>query len=366
MSVYPLVFGVKLRLTKVNSCGLPLAGPANRIVTDGFVTANFTPQMKDAADLDQNNAEGLICVTERTAPQRKRWQLALELCNVDTGVIGLLTSWEQLLDWNDNPNGFQDSESVESDLGVAIEIWTGGKSSSDCPAQLTDTIFTNPGTGLSYGYMLAFGTEFQLGNVNVGAQVSTLTLTGITFAGPQWGKGPYNVAATDINNTPGRLLTPTNDDSQLIMFRTPVPPPDNTPAGVPAPLAISALFTGTTYYFGGPSAAPAATVAPEQAAGATFPLTITGTPTGGDVPLSITSENFPQTDNVTILYNSTAAEALAAIIAADEENFNTSNVWVTGGPLPTTALSLNFADPTIIVALGTPALTGGTSPTATI
>lgn len=366
MSQYPLVFGVKLRLTKVNSCGLPLAGPANRIVTDGFVTANFTPQMKDAADLDQNNAEGLICVTERTAPQRKRWQMALELCNVDTAVISLLTSWEQLLDYADNPNGFQDSESVESDLGVAIEIWTGGKAATDCPPQITDNIFSNPGTGKNYGYMLAFGTEFQLGNVNVGAQVSTLTLTGITFTGPQWGKGPYNVAGTDSSGTPGRLLTPTNDDSQLLMFRTPVPPPDNTPAGVAAPLAISSIFTGSTYYFGGPSAAPAADVAPEQAAGSTFPLTITGAPTGGNFQFSIASDNFDQVDDVTILWDSTAAAAVAAVIASDEENFNTSNVWATGGALPTTPISLQFADPTITLTLGTVAFTGGTSPTATV
>jgi hypothetical protein len=367
MSQYPLVFGVKLRLTKVNSCGLPLAGPANRIVTDGYVTANFTPQMKDAADLDQNNAEGLICVTERTAPQRKRWQLALELCNVDTGVISLLTAWEQLLDYADNPNGFQDSMSVESELGVAIEIWTGGKAATDCPPQVNDDIFSNPGTGKNYGYMLAFGTEFQLGNVNVGAQVSTLTLTGITFPGPQWGLGPYNVAAIDANGTPGRLLTPTNDDSQLLMFRTPVPPPDNTPAGTPAPLEISSIFTGTTYYFGGPSNASAATVAPEQPAGTTDALTITGSPTGGDVVIEITSDNFPQTDTVTIAYNSTAAEAAAAIIAADEENFNETNVWVTGGPLPATPLSVNFSDPTITATVVTPVgLTGGTDPTATV
>lgn len=366
MSQYPLVFGVKLRLTKVNSCGLPLAGPANRIVTDGYVTANFTPQMKDAADLDQNNAEGLICVTERTAPQRKRWQIALELCNVDTAVIGLLTSWEQLLDYADNPNGFQDSESVESELGVAIEIWTGGKAPTDCPVQTSDAIFSNPGTGKNYGYMLAFGTEFQLGNVNVGAQVSTLTLTGITFTGPQWGRGPYNVAGTDSSGTPGRLLTPTNDDSQLLMFRTPVPPPDNTPAGIAAPLAISSIFTSTTYYFGGPSAAPAADVAPEQPAGSTFPLAITGTPTGGDVQLEITSPNFPQIDYVVIPWNSTATAAVAAIIAADEENFNETNVWASGGPLPTSPVSLQFADADVVVALGTIALTGGTSPTATI
>lgn len=358
MSQYPLVFGVKLRLTKVNSCGLPLAGPANRIVTDGFVTANFTPQLKDAADLDQNNAEGLICVTERTAPQRKRWQMALELCNVDTGVIALLTSWQQLLDYADNPNGFQDSESVESDLGVAVEIWTGGKSATDCPAPTTDDIFSNPGTGKQYGYMLAFGTEFMLGNVNVGAQVSTLTLTGITFTGPQWGKGPYNVAAIDSSNTAGRLLTPTNDDSQLLMFRTPIAPPENTSSGAPAALAISTLFTGTNYYFGGPSNAAPIDIAPEQGSAEGWTFALTGTPTGGTQGLKVDGLEAE------ISATSTAAAAKTALVALDD-GYTASDFTVTGGPLPGTALVI-ATDFDADLELGTNALTGGTAPAATL
>jgi hypothetical protein len=354
MSVYPLVFGVKLRLTKVNSCGLPLAGPANRIVTSGFVTANFTPQLKDAADLDQNNAEGLICVTERTQPQRKRWQLALELCSVNTGVIALLTSWEQLLDYADNPNGFQDSESVESDLGVAIEIWTGGKSDTDCPEQLTDSIFSTAGTGKQYGYMLAFGTEFMLGNVNVGAQVSTLTLTGITFTGPQWGKGPYNVAGTDVNGTPGRLLTPTNNDSQLLMFRTPVAPPADTPGAEPAALAISTLFTGTTYYFGGPANAPAAEVAPAQGSAESHTLTLTGgPPTAGTIGVKVNGLEAP------ITFNSTAAAAKTLLVALDD-GYTASDFTVTGGPLPGTPLVI-ATDFDADIEIGTNSLTPTTT-----
>lgn len=352
MSQYPLVFGVKLRLTKVNSCGLPLAGNSNRIVTDGFVTANFTPQMKDAADLDQNNAEGLICVTERTAPQRKRWNLALELCNVDTGVIALLTSWEQLLDWQDNPNGFQDSESVESELGVAIEIWTGGKAADDCPAPTTDDIFSNPGTGKKYGYTLAFGTEFQLGNVNIGAQVSTLTLTGITFAGPQWGRGPYNVAALDADNTPGRMITPTNNDSHLRMFRTPIAPPENTPAGTPAALAISALFTSPNFYFGGPSNAPAADTAPEQASAEGHTVSF-GAATAGTGTLLVDG-----LETGTIAYNANDAAVKAAIVALDDGH-DASDVTVTGGPLPAAITVATTWDADIEPGTAT-GLTGGT------
>jgi hypothetical protein len=351
VSQYPLVFGVKLRLTKVNSCGLPLAGAANRVVTDGFVTANFTPQMKDAADVDQNNAQGKICVTERTEPQRKRWSFALELCNVDTAVIALLTSWEQLLDYLDNPNGFQDSMSVESDLGVAVEIWTGGKAEDDCVTPTTDDIFTNPGTGKRYGYTLAFGTEFQLGAVNIGATVSTLTLTGITFAGPNWGRGPYNVAQIDDQGTAGRMLTPMNNDSHLRMFRTPIAPPDNTPSGVPAALAIQSVFTGTNYYFGGPSGAPAIDVAPEQGSSEGHTLNF-GAATAGTGTILVDGN-----PTAAIAYNANAAAVKAAIVAIDDGH-TANDVTVTGGPLPAAVTISTTWDADIEPGVAT-GLTGG-------
>lgn len=351
MAIFPIVRGKKLRLTKVNSCGLPLEGPANRIVTDGFVTAHLTPQMKDADDLEQNNADGRLCVTDRTPPQRKRWTIALELCNVNTGVITLLNAWEQLLDYADNPNGFQDQTDVETDLGVAVELWTGGKSDDDCPSPEDDTIFTNPGTGLKYGYMLLFGTEFSMGDVTVGAQVSTLTLSGISFPGPQWGRGPYNVAAIDANNTPGRMLTPTNQDSHLRIFRTPIAPPDITNGGEPEPLAITSLFTGTDYYFGGPSNAPSIDVAPEQGSEEGHAIDF-GAATAGTGTVLVDGN-----ETGAIAFNATAATVKAAIVAIDDGH-TADDVTVTGGPLPAAVTVVTTWDADIEPGTAT-GLTGG-------
>lgn len=352
MSVFPLVKGTRLRLTKVNSCGLPLEGPANRIITDGFVTAHLTPQMKDADDLEQNNAEGRICVADRTPPQRKRWTIALELCNVNTGVITLLNSWEQLLDYNDDPNGFQDQTDVESDLGVAVELWTGGKSIDDCPLPLDDDIFTNPGTGLKYGYMLLFGREFTLGDVTVGAQVSTLTLSGISFPGPQWGRGPYNVAALDAQNTPGRMLQPTNADSHLRIFRTPIAPPPVTNGGEPEALSITSLFVDPNFYFGGPSNAPAADAAPEQGSEETHDVSF-GAATAGTGSLIVDG-----LETAGIPFNANNAAVKAAIVALDDGH-DASDVTVTGGPLPAAVHVATTWDAVIEPGTAT-GLTGGT------
>jgi hypothetical protein len=141
MATFPLVRGLKLRATLVNSCGLPIAGPANTMVTDGYVSASLTAVMNDAEELEQKNAEGRVCVSDRTPPERKHYTVELELCNVSTGLISLFSGWEQILDYNGDSVGFQDATQV-SEYGVVIEIWTGGRSDDDCPAPTDDSIFS--------------------------------------------------------------------------------------------------------------------------------------------------------------------------------------------------------------------------------
>jgi hypothetical protein len=268
VSTFPLLKGVKLRATKINSCGLPIAGPANRLVTDGFVSVNMAQEMKDANEIEQLNAEGKVCVADRTPPQRKRYNVDLELCQVNTGLISMFSGWEQVLNWDDEPVGFRDQKDVDADYGVAIEVWTGGRADEECPVQDTDDIFQNPGSGKSYGYLLFGGVEWRISSdINITADVTTITVSGITIAMGQWGRGPYNVVATDASNTPGRLLDPLNADQHLYLERTPIAPPTSTPGDEPVALAVSSIFQNPDYYFGGPVGAPAAAVAPEQPAG---------------------------------------------------------------------------------------------------
>lgn len=264
MSVWPIVKGTRMRVTKINACGLPIAGAGNRLVTDGFVTFTISAVMKDADELEQVNAEGRTCVTDRTPPTRKYYKVDAELCNVNTGLITMINGWEQVLDYKADSVGFRDDKDVESDYGVALEVWTGGKADDDCPLQEVDDIFANPTSGKQYGYFLIGATEFTLGDITIGAQVSTLTLSGISVVMSQWGRGPYNVVSTDASNTPGRLLVPMNATQHFMVQRTPIPPPAVTPGAEPVPLDIAAIFIFPNFYFGGPGGYPAADVAPDQ------------------------------------------------------------------------------------------------------
>ncbi|AYB70562.1 major tail protein [Mycobacterium phage Serendipitous] len=266
MTTFPLVKGTRLRATKVDSCGKPIAGPRNRLVTSGFVTLGLTAVMREAQDLTQDNAEGKECVSDRTAPERRWYTPALELCNVNPGLITMFTGWENLLDADDEVIGFRDQKEIESDYGIALEVWTSGKSEDDCgDIPTTDAALLDTSSGRKYGYFLFAGTEWTLGDITIGATVATLTLTGRTIAMPNWGKGPYNVQ-DDGTGTASRLLVPTSKKEHLTVFRTPIAPPEPTEGSQPVPLATSTVFVDPDFYYGGPAAEPAADVAPEQPA----------------------------------------------------------------------------------------------------
>lgn len=261
---FPLVKGTRARFTKVNGCGMPVAGTRNRLVTSGYVSLGLTAVTREATDLTQDNAEGKECVTDRTEPERRWYTPALELCQVDPEVVTMFTGWETILDANGEVIGFQDDKKIESEFGIAMELWTSGKSAEDCPdLPETDAILTATGSGRKYGYFLFAGTEWVPGDITIAASVATLTLTGRTIALPHWGKGPYNVMENDAG-VAARLLTPMNKTAHLRVFRTGIAPPPVTDGAVA--LATSTIFTTPDFYYGGPTDEPPAEIAPPQVA----------------------------------------------------------------------------------------------------
>jgi len=262
------VKGTRLRATKIDSCGRPIAGPRNRLVTSGYVSLTLTPVMREAQDLTQDNAEGKECFSDRTAPQRRWYTPALELCNVNTGLLSMFTGWETLLDLGATPApvGFRDQKDVEVDFGIALELWTAGKMDDDCPEPPTeDSYLAAAGSGRSYGYFLFGATEWTPGDLSIGANVSTFTLTGRTIAMPAWGIGPYNVQE-DADGDARRLIHATTKKEHLTALRTKIAPPAETAGNEPVALGTTTVFTGVNYYYGGPANEPPIAVAPPQAA----------------------------------------------------------------------------------------------------
>lgn len=222
----PVVRGKRLRATRVGNCGLPIAGESSSIVTDGFVTVSLTRVMKDAEDLEQQNADGQVCVADRTAPELKWYEFSAEFCAVDPELLSFFTDDPVVLDYAQRPVGFRSSKRVKVNEGAAVEVWT-GVGADDCEDTPDDDAALEAGANATrYGYfLLPWVKEATMGDFEIGSSVMTFTVSGITGVGTKWGRGPYDVVPLDEINTPGRLLTPMGKDQHLHFQSTTIAPP---------------------------------------------------------------------------------------------------------------------------------------------
>lgn len=237
-----IVRGKRIRLTRVDSCGMPIPGVKNQLVTNGFITVKLTQEMKDADDLEQTNADGLICVADRTAPQIKWTNVELELCDVDPETLSILTGLPQVLDYANKPVGFRVSANVQTEQGFALELWA-GTSQESCAEPEDDKILTQSVGSIEYGYFLLPAViEGVLGDFEVGAKVTTITVKGRATNGVRWGKGAYDVVTIDENGTAGRLIDPIKVQEFTHFQTTTVKPPEVTNGAVA--LALPSPYYG--------------------------------------------------------------------------------------------------------------------------
>lgn len=236
-----VVRGKRLRATQVDRCGLPQAGDGASIVTKGFVTVRFANVWKDAEDLEQTNADGENCVSDRTPPELKWTTVEVVFCDVDVELFHFFTGNTMILDYDDNPVGFWQDKQVNTEFGAALELWS-GTGGADCEEPTDDSVLEGTAAIRKYGYWVAPAViEATLGDIELGASVATFTLTGRAVSAPMWGKGPYDVVAQDGDNTPGRLLTPIGKNRPWGMLTTSVEPPAVTDG-------VAALELPSPYY----------------------------------------------------------------------------------------------------------------------
>lgn len=366
MANIPVFKGTKLRATLTDACGKPIEGAAKRLVTDCWVGVKVDPEMKQAEEIEQQNAEGGVIFSDRTAAERKRNNVNLELGGVDPDFWALLASYIRVLDYAGNPIGVKDRKKVENEFGVSLEFWTAGRTDKDCAVPTSDAGLASTGSNKTYGYLHLVATEFfNTSGFDIRASVTPVSMTGITIPPVGWGRGPYNVQEIDSAGTPGRLLVPAyeeDEDNHVTFFRTKVPPPAVTNGAVALDLTGPGKFTGTTYYYGDANhnTTLAADVAPSQEDVSGYVLAFTGTPNGGSHDIVVTGAPTP----AVIPWNATNTSAKT--LFANLDDGHTASEWtVTGGALPGSPLTivppvgvhLSLGDNDLTASSGTPAAT---------
>lgn len=225
------VRGKAMRVTKVDACGRPVYGDDTSVVTDGFVTINFTANIEDGEEINVTNAAGARCVYEPACSTLLGYEVEIEFCRVDPALFALMTGQEAIVDpETGDAIGFKVCTDVSMcGEGFALEVWTGSPNAANaCDSDQADAV---PG-----GYILlpflqggTFG-DFTIENAEV-----TFTLQGAnTKDGSAWGAGPHPVEYNPETSSLGPLRSTTvTSCDHLIVMQTTVAPP--TPYCGPVP-----------------------------------------------------------------------------------------------------------------------------------
>lgn len=214
--------GTRMRVTKVDACGAPIFDTGScSIVTKGFVSVERTAQFVDPDEFQVKNANGDLCINERTPALFQWYNLVINFCEVDPELLNLLTGSPLVLDdtaVTPRSVGWRTREGANVNANVAIEIWTklGGQA---CVGGL-----------VQYGYFLMpLVVEGVVGDVTIeNGPVSFSVTQARTKGGAGWGVGPYDVLNKLAAPTgPSPLLTAmTAADHDHFQMTTLAPPAD--------------------------------------------------------------------------------------------------------------------------------------------
>lgn len=205
---FTVVRGKRARITRLTETLSPAPTSENcrYVVTSGYISVGFTAAVEAGDEITQPNANGDLCVNERSNDQFQRWELSIDWCEVDPDAFEMIAGYPLEVDGAGDSVGFRTPEG-QLDANFGLELWTG-----------------IGGTATSYGYLLlpAVGSAL-LNSFTVENGSATFTTDAVTKGGNQWGTGPYNVI--DHGSGAQKLAVAMATDEHLLMRTTTVAPP---------------------------------------------------------------------------------------------------------------------------------------------
>lgn len=211
--------GHTVRVIKLDACGVVLTGVTScKIVSTGFVRVNRTAEYEEADEFIVKNANGDICVNERTSPVLKWLNLEIQFCSVDPEMFNLVSGAPLVMDDQATPVaiGFRTREGVIPSVNFALELWS----------RTTGTACA--GGSVQYGYYLApWVVQGTIGDLVFENGPISFTVNARTKAGSPWGVGPYKVwnEYLPVPATPAKLVSAITATDHDHLQLTTMPPP---------------------------------------------------------------------------------------------------------------------------------------------
>jgi hypothetical protein len=217
-----------MRLTRLDECcaPLPALAPCAYLVTKGFVSVAYSPEISEAEEIEVKNAAGEICISDPGCDVLKWINTTLSMCAVDPDVLNFVTGAPAVLNTSGNTVGNRIQAGSACATNFALEVWT------DIPLeQCTD--------GKEYGYFLAACVGGGiLGDWTIENDALNLELNAKARSGTGWGVGPWDVDNSTIPPAAvvaGPLLLPMGPLDILDLHKTTIAPPAVTVGCQPMP-----------------------------------------------------------------------------------------------------------------------------------
>lgn len=213
----------RVRVTLLDSCGVPDESACSTVSTKGIVTVEQTYEWEDREEFFQKNGDGEYCAQETTAPILKWINVALTFCNVDPEMVNIMTQSPLVLNDADEPvaTGFRTRQGSAASVNFALEGWNRVAGQNACD-----------GSDPYYLYNLwPWLVEGVMGDLTYENGLANFVVNARTKGGSGWGVGPYSVLSSEATATEGDPLpladAITSTDHHHWELTKMAPPPDS-------------------------------------------------------------------------------------------------------------------------------------------
>lgn len=208
--------GTRMRVTRVDNCGVPVEGACSTVVSAGFISVAMTDNIEPPDEFKVKNAAGDYCYPPvRTRPLLNWIEVAIQFCQVDPELFEMVTGSPLVLDDALIPNavGFGTDNDTYATGRFALEVWTNLGGASACE------------DGERFGYLLLpFVKEGTFGDLTIENGPVNFTVNAVTNGFNGWGVGPYDVIL-DAAGNPSPLLSAIPTQRQRQWQLTELAPP---------------------------------------------------------------------------------------------------------------------------------------------
>lgn len=206
--------GLRMRATRLDSCGAIDYGACGSVVSKGFVNIELENQETSPEEISQVLADGTRCYYQNTPKLLNGVQATIEFCEVDPELFEMMTGAPLVLDDDDEPQGFTTDSAAYGVANVALEVWM-KVANSDCTA-----------FGRRWGYyLMPFLYQGVVGKPTIENGAVNFTINeALTSDGNQWGVGPYNIQY-DNTDTLSPLFVPITSTTHDLLYKVNLAPP---------------------------------------------------------------------------------------------------------------------------------------------